>query len=64
MQKMISRTIQKHIKFGYVLAGSWFVSKENMRFIEKKGKAFIFETNDNHLTATSEQERRMAVLSG
>jgi hypothetical protein len=28
-----------------------------MRFIEKKGKTFIFEINDNRLVATSEQDR-------
>jgi hypothetical protein len=32
-------------------------SVENMRFIEKKGKAFIFEINDNRLAAASGQER-------
>jgi hypothetical protein len=37
-QEMISQTIQKHVKFGYIVANSWFASKENMRFIEKKGK--------------------------
>jgi hypothetical protein len=42
MREMIERTIQKHVKFGYVLADSWFASVENMRFIEKKGKTFIF----------------------
>jgi hypothetical protein len=57
MREMITRTIQKHMKFGYILADSWFSSAENMRFIEKKGKTFIFEINDNRLVATSEQER-------
>jgi hypothetical protein len=28
-----------------------------MRFIEKKGKVFIFEINENRLAAVSEQER-------
>jgi hypothetical protein len=57
MREMISRTIQKHIKFGYALADSWFASAENMRFIGKKGKVFIFEINDNCLAAVNEQER-------
>jgi hypothetical protein len=30
---------------------------ENMRFIEKKKKAFIFEINDNRLAAARGQER-------
>jgi hypothetical protein len=57
MREMISRTIQKHVKFGYILADSWFASAENMRFIEKKRKVYIFEIKDNRLVAVSEQER-------
>jgi hypothetical protein len=57
IQEMINRTIQKHVKFGCILADSWFTSKENMRFIEKKGKVFIFEMNGSRPAATSEQER-------
>ncbi|MDR2394352.1 MAG: transposase, partial [Treponema sp.] len=55
--ELISRRIQKHVKFGSVLADSWFASAENMRFIGKKGKAFIFEINDNRLAAVNERER-------
>ena len=57
MREMIERTLQKHVKFGYIVADSWFASAENMRFIEKKGKVFIFEINDNRLVAANEQER-------
>jgi hypothetical protein len=57
MQEMIGRAIQKHLKFGYIPADSWFGSNENMRFIEKKGKVFIFEMKDNRLAAVSEEER-------
>jgi hypothetical protein len=53
MRDMINRTIQKHLKFGYILADSWFASVENMRFIEKKGKTFIFEINDNRFRLKS-----------
>jgi hypothetical protein len=49
MREMISRTMKKHVKFGYISAGSWFASAENKRFIEKKGKTFILEINDNRL---------------
>jgi hypothetical protein len=58
MQEMITREIQKRVKFGYILADSWFCSNENMRFIQKKKKVFIFETKDNRLAARSEDERR------
>jgi hypothetical protein len=54
MREMIERTIQKHMKFGYIVADSWFASAENMRFIEKKRKVFIFEINDNRLAAVNE----------
>jgi hypothetical protein len=56
MRDTINRTIQKHVKFGSILADSWFASAENMRFIKKKGKTFIFEIKDNRLAAASEQE--------
>jgi hypothetical protein len=57
MREMTTRTIKKHLKFGYILADSWFSSAENMRFIKKKGKAFIFEINSNRLAAANGQER-------
>jgi hypothetical protein len=57
MRDMTSRTIQKHVKFGYILADSWFSPVENMGFIEKKGKAFIFEINGSRLAAANGQER-------
>jgi hypothetical protein len=46
------------VKFGYILADSWFASVENMRFIEKKRKKFIVEVNDNRLVAGDERERK------
>jgi hypothetical protein len=58
MREMITRTIQKHMRFGYILADSWFAPTKNMRFIEKKGKTFIFKINDDRLVAASGQEGR------
>jgi hypothetical protein len=58
MREMIGRTIQKHVKFGYILGDSWFSSAENMRCIGKKRKTFIFEINDNRLAAENEEERK------
>jgi hypothetical protein len=49
--------IRYDVKFGSILTDSWFTSAENMRFIEKKGRVFIFEINDNRLAAANEQER-------
>jgi len=57
MQEMIKRHIQNEVKFTYILADSWFSSAENMRFIEKKKKTFIFELKENRLIAGNEKER-------
>lgn len=57
MREMIDRQIQNQVKFKYILGDSWFSSAENMRFIEKKGKVFIFELKENRLVATSEISR-------
>jgi hypothetical protein len=57
MQEMISRQIRNNVQFGYILADSWYSSTENMKFIEKKGKTFIFELKDNRLVTTREEYR-------
>jgi hypothetical protein len=57
MQEMIKRHIGNQVKFTYILADSWFSSAENMRFIAKKGKVFIFELKENRLVADSEAKR-------
>jgi transposase len=57
MQEMISAAITNRVKFKYILADSWFSSSENMKFIKKKRKVFIFEMKDNRLAAMSKQDR-------
>jgi hypothetical protein len=57
MQEMIKRHIQNEVKFTYILADSWYSSAENMRFINKRGKVFIFEMKENRLIADSEKKR-------
>ena len=47
MQQMISVAITNRVKFGYILADSWFALSDNMRFINKQGKIFIFEMKEN-----------------
>jgi uncharacterized protein YyaL (SSP411 family) len=42
MREMTGQTIQKHVKFGSILADSWFSSAENMVFIQGKKKMFIY----------------------
>jgi hypothetical protein len=57
MQEMIKRHIQNQVKFRYVLADSWFSSAENMRFIAKRKKVFIFALKDNPKIALGVRER-------
>jgi hypothetical protein len=58
MRDMIRQTIRNQVQFGYILADSWFSSVENMRFIQQKGKKYIFEINDNRPAAVNEEERK------
>jgi IS4 transposase len=62
MQKMIKQTIHNQVKFRYILADSWFSSSENMRFIAKRKKVFIFELKNNRLMADSEKKRNLGVF--
>lgn len=57
MQEMIKRQIQNQVEFRYILADSWYSSAENMRFIEKKKKKFIFELKNNRKIALGVKER-------
>ena len=57
MRNMIGQAIHNQLKFKYVLADSWFGSADNMRFIQKKKKFFIFDMKTNRQVATSEQDR-------
>jgi len=57
MRNMISQSIHNQLKFKYVLADTWFASSDNMRFIKKKKKFFIFGFKANRLVALSEQDR-------
>jgi len=57
MQEMIKRHIQNQVQFKYILADSWYSSAENMRFINKKKKVFIFELKNNRMIALGVRER-------
>jgi hypothetical protein len=57
MQEMIKRQIQNQVKFRYILVDSWYSSAENMRFIAKKKKTFIFELKDNRQVTDNEERR-------
>ena len=57
MRNMIAQAIHNQLKFKYILADSWFGSADNMRFIRKKKKFFIFDLKTNRQVALSEQNR-------
>ncbi|KAA6314712.1 hypothetical protein EZS27_034716 [termite gut metagenome] len=57
IREMIAGQITNQVKFSYILADSWFASNENMKFICKKRKTFLFEVKDNRLIVTDKQER-------
>jgi hypothetical protein len=57
MREMITGQIGGQVKFSYILADSWFASNENMKFIRKKRKTFLFEVKDNRLIVTDKQKR-------
>jgi hypothetical protein len=57
MQSMINQCIHNQLIFKYILADSWFASTDNMHFIEKKKKFFIFEIQDNRLCVLAEDHK-------
>ena len=62
MQEMVWRHIQNQVKFRYFLADSWFSSAENMRFVDKRRKVFIFELKNNRLVTDSEEKRNKGLF--
>jgi hypothetical protein len=51
MRSQIDISIQNGIKFKYILGDSWFSSNENMKYINKLGKIFIFDIKSNRLAS-------------
>jgi hypothetical protein len=62
MQEMIQRQIRNQVKFKYILADTWYSSAENMRFINKRGKIFIFELKENRQVTDTEQKRNDGIF--
>jgi hypothetical protein len=53
MRNMIQEALNKELKFRYVLADSWFSSKENISFVHEAKKFFIFDIKHNRLVTKS-----------
>ena len=51
MREQINIAIQNNVKFAYILADSWFSSSENMIFINKLDKFFIFDLKSNRMAS-------------
>jgi hypothetical protein len=57
MQEMIGIQLKHQVLFKYILSDSWFASNDNMRFISRNRKFFIFDLKDNRLAVTDEVSR-------
>ena len=57
LREMVAQNIHNQLKFKYVLADSWYGSSDNMRFIYRKKKYFIFDRKSNRKAALSETDR-------
>lgn len=57
MRDMINQAIRNQLKFKYILADSWFGANENMRFIHKKKKYFIFDIKTNRLVTIMDRNK-------
>ena len=57
LRKMVQQSIHNQLKFKYVLADSWFGSTQNMLFIHRKKKFFIFDMKSNRKAVLSETQR-------
>lgn len=54
---MLKNTVKNAVKFKYVLADTWFSSKDNMEYILKNKKHFIFAVKGNRLVALSRENK-------
>ena len=57
LRQMVGQSIHNQLKFKYVLADSWFGSAQNMLFIHRKKKFFIFDMKTNRKAVLSQTQR-------
>jgi len=59
LRDMLTTCKKNQLKWGYVLADSWFSSKEKMAFIhEEIKKKFIFALKSNRLVALNKEDKK------
>ena len=63
LRQMVAQSIKNELVFRYVLADSWFASNENMLFIARRKKFFIFDLKANRLAAASIKARNNGQFS-
>lgn len=56
-RQMFNQTIKNKVKFRYVLADSWYSSKDNMNKVVLNNKHFIFAVKGNRLVALREGDK-------
>lgn len=61
-RNLIGAAIQNQVKFHYCLADCWFASLENMEFVVKKGRHFIFALKNNRTFAGSLEDKKNGVF--
>jgi len=64
LRQMVQQSIHNQLVFRYVLADSWFASTENMLFIHRKKRFFIFDMKSNRKAALSEADRNAGRWTG
>ena len=58
MRSMLETAVEKqHLKFGYVLADSWFSASDNMLFIHKLNKFFVMDFKRNRHCMSSVEDK-------
>ena len=55
---IIDQAIKNVLKYAYVLADSWYASKENMKHIKSKGKRFVLALKSNRLIALNKKDTK------
>jgi DDE superfamily endonuclease len=61
-RELIGNCLQNQIKFRYVLGDCWFSAKENMEYIVKQGKHFIFDLKSNRTIALTMEDKLSGVF--
>ena len=58
MRSMLQTAVEsQHLKFGYVLADSWFSASDNMLFIHRLNKFFVMDIKRNRHCMFSTEDR-------